>query len=212
MRVPQDTLDEGQAFYLAVAGRCVGRVVVSASINDGTDGLAEDMQAMGMKRCVLLTEDSGEESQRIAESLNFEDVFGECDTERKLKIISDLSQSSSNRIVYIYANGFEAHSAADVDIRVGKKAKYADALVQPENVLALPFGLLVSKRMMEVSRANAIFAIVVKAILILLSMIGYCNIWFAFFIDFVATLATVLNAIRVTKDSIVTKIIVKNSD
>ena len=209
VRVPQDSLSEGQAFYLSVAGRCVGRVVVSAGINDGTAELAPEMQSLGMKRCILLTEDSGEESHRIAESLHFEDVYGECDTERKLKIISDLSQSNSNHIFYVYANGFEAHSAADVDIRVSKKAKYADAVIQPDEIQSLPLGVRICRRMMEVARSNAIFAIVIKAILILLSMIGCCNIWFAFFIDFAATLATMLNAIRVTKDSILTRILAK---
>ena len=209
VRVPQDTLEEGQAFYLAVAGRCVGRVVISAGINDGTSELAPEMESLGMKRCVLLTEDSGEEARRIADSLHFEDVFGECDTERKLKVISDLSQSNSNHVLYVYANGFEAHSAADADIRISKKAKFADAVIQPDNILALPFGVRICRRMMEVARGNAIFAIVVKAILLLLSMTGYCNIWFAFFIDTVATLATMLNAIRVTKDSVVSKIVAK---
>lgn len=209
VRVPQDKLEEGQAFYLAVAGRCVGRVVISAGINDGTSELAPEMESLGMKRCVLLTEDSGEEARRIADSLHFEDVFGECDTERKLKVISDLSQSNSNHVLYVYANGFEAHSAADTDIRVSKKAKFADAVIQPDNILLLPFGVQICRRMMEVARENAVFAIVIKAILLLLSMTGYCNIWFAFFIDTVATLATMLNSIRVTKDSFVSKIVAK---
>ena len=96
-----------------------------------------------------------------------------------------------------------------MDIRVSKKAKYADAVIQPDEIQALPFGVRICRRMMEVARGNAIFAVVVKAILILLSMIGYCNIWFAFFIDLAATLATMLNAIRVTKDSLVGKIVSK---
>ncbi len=50
---------------------------------------------------------------------------------------------------------------------------------------------------------NAIFAFVVKAILIFLSLTGYCNIWFAIFIDMVAALATILNSIRVTSPSLI---------
>ena len=50
---------------------------------------------------------------------------------------------------------------------------------------------------------NAIFAFIVKAILIFLSIVGYCNLWFAIFIDIAASLATILNSIRVTKESLI---------
>lgn len=58
--------------------------------------------------------------------------------------------------------------------------------------------------MKEVAIENAVFAFVVKAILIFLSIIGYCNVWFAVFIDIVAILATMLNAVRVTNESLIT--------
>ena len=49
---------------------------------------------------------------------------------------------------------------------------------------------------------NALFVFIVKAILIFLSIIGYCNLWLAVFIDFVAAVASVLNTIRVTSESL----------
>ena len=45
-----------------------------------------------------------------------------------------------------------------------------------------------------------------KAVLIFLSIIGYCNLWFAIFIDFAAAVATVLNTIRVTSESFRSKL------
>ena len=54
----------------------------------------------------------------------------------------------------------------------------------------------------EILKENAIFAIVIKALLVFLAMTGYCNLWFAIFLDMVATLFTQLNAIRVTTPSL----------
>ena len=90
-----------------------------------------------------------------------------------------------------------------MDVRLSQKAKYADILVQPENATALPLAVQIARRMCQVAKENAIFVFVVKAILIFLSMLGYCNIWFVLFMDVVAVLATLLNAIRVTKDPMV---------
>ena len=107
-----------------------------------------------------------------------------------------------NRVI----ESFEAHSAADVDMRVSKKAKFADASVDPDRVANLPFAIQICKRMGQVQTENAIFAFLIKALLIFLAINGKCTIWFAAFLDMAATLATVLNAIRVTQDSLLSKL------
>ena len=105
--------------------------------------------------------------------------------------------------MFVYANGVGAHSAAAVDFRVSKKSKYADALVDPSCVENIPFAKMVSVRMREIAVENAVFTFLVKAVLIFLSIIGYCNLWFAIFIDMIAAVAAILNTIRVTNESLI---------
>lgn len=200
--VPQSEGDAGKPYYMSIADRYVGRFVVSDNINEDAADLASEIKAVGVRRCILLTEDSESAGQHFAEELDFDEAFCQCSPERKLKYIDDLSQAGKSKVAYIYANGFEGHSAASLDMRVAKKAKYADAVVLPESVENIPFSFQVAKRMKEVAIENAVFAFVVKAILIFLSIIGYCNVWFAIFIDIVAILATMLNAVRVTNESL----------
>ena len=103
----------------------------------------------------------------------------------------------------MYAAGIEAHSAAETDIRVSRKGKYADATIAPEYAVNLPRVFYTCGRMREIATENALFAFIIKAVLIFLSITGYCNLWFAMFIDMVAALATILNSIRVTTDSLI---------
>ena len=203
VRVPEDQEDGGQVYYMTLSDRYVGKIVISADLNDDAVDLAPSMRSAGIRRCVLLTEDGKGESDRLAEELDFSEVYGECDTAKKLNIIKELNKGSQNRILYIYSNGIESHSAAAIDMRVSRKAKYADAIVLPEYVVNIPFSLQVSARMRQVAIENAVFAFVIKALLIFLSIIGYCNIWFAIVIDMVAAVATILNSIRVTNESLV---------
>ena len=190
---------------MTVAGRYVGRVVVSSEINQEAERLVEDMISAGVARNILLTEDGNEQSQVTADTLHFSEVVGECDMDKKLRLISDISQAGQNKTAFVYANGIEGHSAADMDIRVSRKGKYADVLVLPEAYLNIPLGIQVSHRTKELVSENAIFVFLIKAILIFLSIIGYSNLWFVVFIDTVAALATLLNAIRVTSPSILKK-------
>ena len=71
------------------------------------------------------------------------------------------------------------------------------------HIANIPFSLQVCKRMREVSTVNAVFAFVVKTALIFLSIVGFCNIWFAIFIDMAAAIATLLATIRVTQNSFI---------
>lgn len=200
--VPQSGESEGRAYYMTVSDRYVGKLVLSSDVNDEAAELAEDMKELGVKRCILLTEDGNDESQQLAEVLGFNEVYGQCDTEKKLRLVSDLSEGSKNRILFVYSSGIESHSSAAVDMRVSPKAKYADATVLPDFVANIPFSIQVCRRMREIAVENAVFAFVIKAILIFLSIVGFCNVWFAIFIDMAAALATIMNSIRVTNESL----------
>ncbi len=199
IRVPQEQSENGQYYFMTINGRYFGKVLISDSINDDARGLSEEVQDSGIRRCVLLTEEGEAESQELGEDLGFQEIHSECDTEKKLAFLSELKESGQSRVAYIYANGFEAHSAADVDIRVSKKAKYADAALQPDRLSNLPLVIRICKRMCSVVKHNAIFVMGVKAVLVFLSMLGYSNLWFVVFMDAVAAVATQLTASRVTK-------------
>lgn len=202
--VPYENAKEDyQMFYMMVSEKYVGKIALTNEIYGETEQLAPDLKAIGFDKCILLTEDGKEESEAAATELEFDEVYGECDTERKLRLINDLKASRDTQMMYVYANGFDAHSAADLDIRVSRKGKFADILVIPEYIANLPLALQLCSRVREVAAENAIFAFVIKAILIFLSLTGYCNIWFAIFIDMVAALATILNSIRVTSPSLI---------
>ena len=63
-----------------------------------------------------------------------------------------------------------------------------------------------SVRVKDIAVENALFAFIVKALLVFLSIVGYCNLWFAIFIDMVAAVATILNTIRVTNESLISSL------
>ena len=202
--VPYENAKENhQMYYMMVSEKYVGKIALTNEFYGEAEQLAPDLKAIGFDKCILLTEDGKEESELAATELEFDEFYGECDTERKLRLINDLKASRDTQMMYVYANGFDAHSAADLDVRVNRKGKFADILVIPEYIANLPLALQLCSRVREVAAENAIFAFVIKAILIFLSLTGYCNIWFAIFIDMVAALATILNSIRVTSPSLI---------
>ena len=201
--IVNDTPNEtGTAYYMVVAGRPMGKVVISSDVNQDLENLVPEMKHVGVSRCVLLSDESKESGQQLAEMLNFSEMYAQCDNEKKLRIISDIAHKTKGAVLFVYANGIEAHSDAAIDIRVNNRAKYADAITLPDAVGNLPSTKLISSRMREICVENSLFVFIVKAILIFLSIIGYCNLWLAIFIDFAAAVVSVLNTIRVTSESL----------
>ncbi len=203
VQLPADSADYGQKFHMTVGGRYVGSLSVSSQLNEEASGLVSGMKESGVSRNVLLTEYGNAASREIAGTMDFGEFYGECDTEKKLRVVSELKTNAKGSVLFVYSSGIESHSEADVDIRVSRRGKYADVLISPEYLANLPFAIQICKRMREIAVENAVFAFVVKAMLIFLSIIGYCNIWFAIFIDIVAAVATILNSVRVTQESLI---------
>ena len=203
VKLPFEGDEEGHNFFMTVADRYVGKLVIESELTVEADGLGNELKEAGVKRCALLTEDGNIESRKIADYLEFGEIYCECDTAKKLRIVQELKSAAKGSVMFVYSGGVDSHSEADVDIRVNKRGKYADVLVSPEYIVNLPFAIQVCKRVREIAIENAVFAFVVKMILVFLSIIGYCNIWFAIFIDTAAAIATILNTIRVTRESLI---------
>lgn len=200
--IPENSEYGVQHFHMTIAGRYVGYFSLSLSVNEGGEDVVIGLKENGIDRCVLLCEESDADSRTIAEELDFREVYGECDREKKLRIIDNLSSSVKGRTVFVYSAGFDGHSEADVDMRVSDHAKFADVLISPDCVANIPFAFSVCRRAKHIAIENAVFAFLIKAILIFLSIIGYCNLWFAIFVDMVAAVGTILNTVRITSPSL----------
>ena len=193
---------EGQTFYMVVAGRTMGRVVISSDVNQNLENLVPELKSAGIGRCILLCEDSREVGQSFAEAMNFSEMYAQCSTQKKLQVVDETTRKTKGAVVFLYANSIEQHSAAAVDIRVSKRAKFADAVISGQALDSIPAVKQISKRVRDICIENALFAFIVKSVLIFLSIIGYCNLWLAVVLDFATAIATVLNTIRITGPSL----------
>ena len=191
-----------QIFYMMIANRYIGKIAISNSTLDSAENLVADFKTNGIGKCILISEDGREDTAAFASKFGFDDAYGELDIEKKLALIDNICAKAPGSNMYLYSSGIESHSKADIDVRVSKAGKYADALVSPNSISTMPAAFSVADRIKAVASENAIFAIAVKAILVFLSINGWCNLWFAMFIDSAAAIFTLLNSIRVSSDSL----------
>ena len=191
-----------QIFYMMIANRYIGKITISNSTLDSAENLVADFKNNGIAKCILISEEGREDTAAFASKFGFDDAYGELDTEKKLALIDSICSKTAEGDMYLYSSGIESHSKAEIDVRVSKAGKYADALVNPNSISTIPAVFSVADRIRAVATENAIFAMAVKAILVFLSINGWCNLWFAMFIDSAAAIFTLLNSIRVSSESL----------
>ena len=187
---------------MMIANRYIGKITISNSTLDSAENLVADFKNNGIAKCILISEDGREDTAAFASKFGFDDAYGELDTEKKLALIDSICSKTAEGDMYLYSSGIESHSKAEIDVRVSKAGKYADALVNPNSISTMPAVFSVADRIRAVATENAIFAMAVKAILVFLSINGLCNLWFAMFIDSAAAIFTLLNSIRVSSESL----------
>ena len=199
----QEDAPVGTTYHMTVAGKSIGLIAISSEVTTDAENLISELKASGIGRCILLSEQSKESEQDFAEMMGFTELYPHCDSSKKFDLISDIVSKSKRAAMYVFSGSHDFHSDAAIDIKIGKDDNGADAFIDPVALSNLPFAKQVSVRVREVAIANSVFAFCVKALLIFMSVIGFCNLWLAILVDYIVAVLTVLNSIRVTKDSLI---------
>ena len=74
----------------------------------------------------------------------------------------------------------------------------SDIVLMNDDLEKIPLGIRISLYTKKIIKEDLIFAISVKVIILLLSVFGLANMWFAVFADTGVTLLAILNTLRIT--------------
>jgi len=200
--------DPVKAYYMMIADKMAGKFVVSSDFNSDFRQIIPALKENGLKRCILITEEGKDSTSEFADMMEFDEAYSGFDSEKKLAFIDHI-KSGEEKVIFIYAAPLNCHTGADVDITLGDSVSNADCRARKEYFANIAEALKVSGRTKEIATQNSVIAFLFKVLIIFLSITGFCNLWFAIFIDIAVALGTILNASRVCKDSFADAILYK---
>ena len=91
-------------------------------------------------------------------------------------------------------------AGADVGAAMGSGAdaaiEAADAVFMQTEVNSIPSAISIARATNAIAKQNIIFALVIKAAVMVLGVIGFANMWLAVFADTGVAMLCVLNSIR----------------
>ena len=77
----------------------------------------------------------------------------------------------------------------------------ADTVYMTSQVSSIPESIRLAKKTVRTARFNTLFALTVKALVMLLGFAGYANMWLAVFADTGVTLLCILFSMTLLRDS-----------
>lgn len=199
--LPDPDETTGSIVYIAVDGAAAGRITVSDSIKKTSAAAISELSSMGI-RTAMLTGDKAENAAFIAKQLGISHVRGELLPDGKLEEIRKIR--SEHGAVMFVGDGFnDGPVLAGADVGGAMQSgsdlalEAADAVFmnpEPETVVKAK---KIADKTLRISYENIIFALAIKAAVLILGLIGHPNMWLAVFADSGTAMLLILNSIRI---------------
>ena len=182
-----------------------GLIAVADTIRPEARKIAQQLHAAGIAHIVMLTGDNRVTADAIAREIGIDETHAELLPEEKVKKVEDLvARYGTVAMVGDGVNDAPALARANLGIAMGAigsdaAIETADVALMTDDISKLPWLVRHSKRTLAVIRQNITFALVVKAIFVVLTFVGMASLWGAIAADMGASLLVVMNGLRLLK-------------
>ena len=197
----RDCHHNGTIVHVAVDGEYFGHIVVSDTVKDESRAAISALKNAGIKT-VMLTGDSERQALDVADKLSLEEHYSHLLPDGKVeKLESLLNKDGSVAFVGDGINDAPVLARADVGVAMGALGsdaaiEAADVVLMDDNPKKIYSAISLAKKAAAIVMQNICFSIGVKVIIMLLSVLGITDMWFASFADVGVLVLAVLNSIR----------------
>ena len=198
----------GTVVHVAVDGEYAGHIIVSDEIKpDAAAGIAR-LRKLGIEKTVMLTGDASATGKAIGKKLGVDEVHSELLPDGKVEKLEQLlaEKSPKGKVVYVGdgINDAPVLARGDVGIAMGALGsdaaiEAADVVLMDDNPAKVATAIAIARRTLRIVRQNIVFAIGVKLVVLILSLLPFVGTLppiVAIFADVGVMILAVLNAMR----------------
>jgi Cd2+/Zn2+-exporting ATPase len=212
----QETAEEHQRLEeLARTGRTIvvvgndahvcGFVAVADRVRTESAAAIAALKRLGISRVVLLSGDNRRTAEIVGEETGVDEVHAELLPEDKVRVVTEIeTEFGPTAMVGDGVNDAPALARASMGVAMGAAGtdaaiETADVALMGDDLGKLPWLIEHSRATLTVIRANAILALGIKAVFVLLTFSGMASLWGAIVADMGASLLVVANAMRLLR-------------
>ena len=195
----------GTVVYVACEGSFAGTVVISDTVKEGAREALAAMKRVGVKKTVMLTGDRKEAAEAVAAELGIDEVHYELLPVDKVSQVENLLAAlpEKGKLAFVGdgINDAPVLTRADVGIAMGSMGsdaaiEAADVVLMDDDVRKIASIVSIARKTLRIVKQNIVFALAVKALVLILGATGYANMWAAVFADVGVSVLAILNSMR----------------
>ena len=176
----QEENENGTIIYLAVDKEYVGYVVLSDIVRNSSKEMIKRLNKLGIN-VVLLSGDNKDKVKNTAEEVGIKEYYGELLPQDKAKYVSNAVSNKKNKKQVLFAgdgiNDTPSIMLADVGIAMGGigsdvAVSNADVIIMHDDPIKIAQAIDISRKARHVAIFNIVFAISIKVIALVLTMLS----------------------------------------
>lgn len=196
----------GTIVHIALDNKYLGYIVISDEIKEDSKAAIAGLKALGIKKTVMLTGDMKEVGQRVGIGLGIDEVHAELLPDQKVQKLEELekNKAAKGKLIFVGDGINDAPVLARADIGIAMGGLGSDAAIEAADVVIMTdepskivSAIKIAHRTRSIVMQNIIFALAVKALVLILGAGGLATMWEAVFADVGVALIAVLNAMRI---------------
>lgn len=193
----------GTEVFVALNGELIGYLVIADTVKAEAQKAVAKLKRNGLKT-VMLTGDTSQSAKTIAEQTGVEEYHAKLLPEDKVERLEEVrKQYGPVMFVGDGINDAPVLAGADVGAAMGSGAdaaiEAADVVFMTSSVEAIPEAIALAKATNRIAMENVVFALAVKAAVMILGLFGLANMWMAVFADTGVAMLCVLNSVRILR-------------
>ena len=177
---------------------------VADTVRDSSQTAIKELHELGIKT-MMLTGDNAHTAQAIAQRVGIDEPRGNLLPADKLAAIGELQ--NRNHVVGMVGDGInDAPALAKSQIGfamaaagTGTAIEAADVALMDDDLRKIPAFVRLSRQTASVLKQNIGFALGIKAVFLVFTLMGLATMWMAVFADVGVSLLVVLNGLRLLK-------------
>lgn len=200
--------ESGTVCYVAYENVYVGAVVISDTIKEGAREAIADMKKVGVKKCIMLTGDRKAAAVAVAGELGIDELHAELLPADKVARVEALlnSRDKKERLAFVGdgINDAPVLARADIGFAMGSMGsdaaiEAADVVLMDDDVRKIAAVVRIARKTLRIVKQNIVFALAVKALVLILGALGMASMWEAVFADVGVAVIAILNSMRTLK-------------
>ena len=201
--------DIGTIIYIAINNIYEGTIIINDKEKENVKETLNILKKQYHIETILLTGDKEEIAKSISKKLNIKTYYSELLPHQKVEKIQELMKykKENEQITFIGDGMNDAPALALSDLGIAMGGIGSDAAIEASDIVIMNDDIskiipafLIANHTLKVVKENIIFAISIKIMILLLSVIGITTMWSAVFADVGVSIITILNSLKILKN------------